>query len=66
MLESHEQGVDKSRAHSLEIEVCERNVSAKHPEKGEVISVEEGRDVERDTEDDACVDLSCDETREKD
>ena len=31
------------RAHSLEIEVCKRNVSVKHPEKSEVPSVEEGR-----------------------
>ena len=41
---------DTSRAHSLVIEVCERNVSAKYQREGEVTSVEEGRDVERTTE----------------
>ena len=45
-LDSHEQGVGTSRAHSLEIEVCERNVLLKIPEKGEVNSLEEGHDVE--------------------
>ena len=30
------------RAHSLEIEVCKRNVSVRHPENTEVTSVEEG------------------------
>ena len=43
-LDSHAQGVDTSRAHSLEIEVCERSV--KHPEKGEATSVEGGHDIQ--------------------
>ena len=34
VLESHEQGADTSRAHSLVIEVCERNVSAKYQREG--------------------------------
>ena len=50
VLDSYERGADTSRAHSLVIEVCERNVSTKFSEKGEVTSVEEGRDVERTTE----------------
>ena len=33
-LESYEQGTDTSRAHSLVIEVCERNVSAKYQREG--------------------------------
>ena len=48
VLESYEQGADTSRAHSLVTEVCERNECVS--EKGEVTSVEEGRDVERTTE----------------
>ena len=42
----HTNKVSTRRAHSLVIEACERNVSVKHPEKGEVTSVEEGHDVE--------------------
>ena len=38
-LEFYGKGADTSRAHSLVIEVCERNVSTKFSEKGE----EEGR-----------------------
>ena len=34
VLVSYEQGVDTSRAHSLTIEVCERNVSAKYQREG--------------------------------
>ena len=52
VLESYEQGCVKG--------MCQRSIS----EKGEVTSVEEGRDVERAT-DGACVDLSCDEARER-
>ena len=42
--------VQTSRAHSLVIEVCQRNVSAKFSEKDGFTSVEERRDVERTTE----------------
>ena len=34
VLESYEQGADTSRARSLVIEVCERNVSAKYQREG--------------------------------
>ena len=34
LLESYEQGADASRAHSLVIEVCERNVSTKYQREG--------------------------------
>ena len=34
VLESYEQGASTSRAHSLVIEVCERNVSAKYQREG--------------------------------
>ena len=34
VLESKEQGADTSHAHSLVIEVCERNVSAKYQGEG--------------------------------
>ena len=46
VLESNEQGADTSCAHSSVKGVFQRSVS----EKGEVTSVEEGRDVERTTE----------------
>ena len=49
-LESYEQGVDTSHAHSLVIEVCEGMCQRSISEKGEVTSVEEVRDVERTTE----------------
>ena len=51
VLESFEQGADTSRAQSLVIEVCERECCQRSiREKGEVTSVDEGRDVERTTE----------------
>ena len=51
VLESYEQGADTSRAHSLVFEVCVKGMCHRSTsEKGEVTSVEEGRDVERSTE----------------
>ena len=52
VLESYEQGCVKG--------MCQPSIS----EKGEVTSAEEGGDVERATEG-ACIDLSCDEARER-